>query len=90
MTEKKKDKWHKRAWDWAYRHGLTPLNKRFWALVIVGKGLHDNDAAIIGVGLTAFGAGEYHAYKSKDRDSAIDSAEKAYQKARTLYNGGSK
>ena len=85
MSEEKKEKWYERAWSWAYKHGLTPLNKRFWALVIVGKGLHDNDAAIIGVGMAAFGAGEIHAAKSKDRESNV---EEAYKKARTIYNGG--
>lgn len=82
MAEKEKKKWYKAAWNWAYKHGLTPLNKRFWAIATIGVGLSRKDAATIGVGLGGMGMGELHAGLSKDRESNI---EKTYQKARGFF-----
>jgi len=82
MAEKEKKKWYKAAWNWAYKHGLTPLNKRFWAIAIIGVGVARKDTATIGVGLGAMGAGEYHALTSEGKVSNI---EQTYQKARGFF-----
>ncbi len=82
MADKDKKKWYKTAWEWAYKHGLTPLNKRFIAMVIIGYGLHKGDNALVSIGLGGMGLGELHAGLSKDRESNI---ERTYQKARGFF-----
>jgi hypothetical protein len=61
----KDKKWYEKAYKWLDDNGLTPLHKRFWAVVIVGYGLAKQDAGLAGVGLAAFGAGTYDAHKKK-------------------------
>ena len=78
----KDEKWYNKAWAWAYKHGLTPLNKRFWAITIISYGLAKEDAGLTGVGLAAFGAGEYDAKKSKDRESNVN---EALDRAKSLW-----
>lgn len=71
-----------RAWNWLYKHGLTPDNKRFWGIALIIWGIaNGNDTATKG-GVTLIGYGDARAHISRDRDSAIDSINRAYQRAK--------
>lgn len=80
--------WLRKAWDWAYKHGLTPANKRFWGIVLTLWGLSESNDTATKAGAILMGYGDARAFLSRDRDSTIDTINRAYKRTRNHNTGG--